>query len=179
MKRTIALAAGALALVAAGPAAAAPKQPKPHQVASQICKAEKRADKAAFKATYGKRAMRTCKRAHRGEAAQEVRNAAQECRAERQADPAAFAETYGTNHNKHNAFGKCVSSKVRAEVQQERQEFSNAAKQCRAERETDPAAFAETYGTNHNKRNAFGKCVSQKAKAQNDEPEPEAGPPAS
>ena len=26
-------------------------------------------------------------------------------------------------------------------------------------------AFREKYGTNHNKRNAFGKCVSAKASA--------------
>jgi hypothetical protein len=44
---------------------------------------------------------------------------------------------------------------------------TNAAKQCRAERGTTSAtreAFAAEYGTNANKRNAFGKCVSQKAR---------------
>jgi hypothetical protein len=40
----------------------------------------------------------------------------------------------------------------------------NASQECRAERETlGDEAFAEQYGTNENKRNAFGKCVSQKA----------------
>ena len=39
----------------------------------------------------------------------------------------------------------------------------NAAKQCKAERKTDAAGFAEKYGTNKNKKNAFGKCVSQNA----------------
>ncbi len=32
-----------------------------------------------------------------------------------------------------------------------------------ARRTEDPQAFTEKYGTNKNKRNAFGKCVSQKA----------------
>ncbi len=44
----------------------------------------------------------------------------------------------------------------------------NAAKVCKAERGTTAqsiAAFKEKYGTNKNKANAFGKCVSQLAKA--------------
>ncbi len=40
-------------------------------------------------------------------------NAAQECRAERKADPDAFKQTYGTNHNGHNALGKCVSQQMK------------------------------------------------------------------
>ncbi len=45
----------------------------------------------------------------------------------------------------------------------------NAAKKCKAERGTTAesiAAFKTTYGTNANKSNAFGKCVSKLAKAQ-------------
>jgi hypothetical protein len=42
----------------------------------------------------------------------------------------------------------------------------NAAKACKAERATmGVAAFKEKYGTNANKANAFGKCVSKLAKA--------------
>jgi RTX calcium-binding nonapeptide repeat (4 copies) len=41
----------------------------------------------------------------------------------------------------------------------------NPAKKCKAERAADPAAFTEKYGKNKNKKNAFGKCVSQTAKA--------------
>ena len=42
----------------------------------------------------------------------------------------------------------------------------NAAKACKAERTSMGAdAFAKKYGTNRNLRNAFGKCVSSKAKA--------------
>ena len=43
----------------------------------------------------------------------------------------------------------------------------NAAKECKAERGTTDAtreAFAAKYGTNANKKNAFGKCVSKQAK---------------
>ena len=45
---------------------------------------------------------------------------------------------------------------------------SNAAKECRTERGSTAAsreAFRQRYGTNRNKKNAFGKCVSGKAKA--------------
>jgi hypothetical protein len=97
-------------------------------------------------------------------------NAAQQCQAERQSDPAAFKTKYGTNKNGHNAFGKCVSTTARQDAAtqeaQQTQAETNAAKQCRTERRTDPAAFTSKYGTNHNGRNAFGKCVSSKAKAQ-------------
>jgi hypothetical protein len=43
----------------------------------------------------------------------------------------------------------------------------NAAKQCKAERGTTSTtidAFKTKYGTNKNKANAFGKCVSKLAK---------------
>ena len=43
----------------------------------------------------------------------------------------------------------------------------NASRECREERgdtEASREAFAEKYGTNANNKNAFGKCVSQKAK---------------
>jgi hypothetical protein len=88
-------------------------------IAAKLCKAEKKADRAAFKETYGpKHAMRNCKKG----TIDEVRNAAQECREERAADADAFRETYGTNEprgensqgGKKNAFGKCVKTKVQA-----------------------------------------------------------------
>ena len=43
-------------------------------------------------------------------------------------------------------------------------ELQNAAQECKAERDADATAFAETYGTNKNGKNAYGKCVSSKAK---------------
>jgi hypothetical protein len=45
-----------------------------------------------------------------------------------------------------------------------------ASKKCKAERASlGEKAFADKYGTNANKRNAFGKCVSKHAK---DKPKP-------
>jgi hypothetical protein len=97
---------------------------------------------------------------------QATQNAAKQCKAERQSKGAeAFAAEYGTNHNKKNAFGKCVSQKAKARVEAQQERTQNAAKQCKAERQSMGAqAFAAEYGTNANKKNAFGKCVSQKAK---------------
>ena len=94
-------------------------------------------------------------------------NAAKECKAERGTDPAtqeAFAVKYGTNANDKNAFGKCVSGQAKEEAAERKAAKSNASKECKAERALDAAAFAEKYGTNKNNRNAFGKCVSGKAK---------------
>lgn len=44
-------------------------------------------------------------------------NAGQQCRSEQSADPGAFRTKYGTNHNGHNAFGKCVSQKAHQQEQ--------------------------------------------------------------
>jgi hypothetical protein len=156
----------AITLGAAGVATADSDKPKPNNVAAKQCQAEKQADRAAFQQTYGpKHAMRNCKRAHRDDAEDSIATASQECRAERDADPVAFQETYGSNGNGKNAFGKCVSARVREDTAEGASEFSNAARECRAERSADPDGFAATYGTNENRRNAFGKCVSQKVRA--------------
>ena len=44
-----------------------------------------------------------------------------------------------------------------------------ATKACKAERASGAAAFAKKYGTNHNLKNAFGKCVSAQSKDDKDE----------
>ena len=45
-------------------------------------------------------------------------------------------------------------------------DFKNAAKYCKAARESKGVdAFQTQYGTNKNKKNAYGKCVSSTAKA--------------
>ena len=90
----------------------------------------------------------------------------QQCRAERTADPEAFKQKYGTNRNKSNAFGKCVSKQRREARREHRQHRRNAARECREERAADAEAFKQKYGTNRNKSNAFGKCVSAKVKEQ-------------
>ncbi len=137
------------------------------ETARAQCKAAKKADRTAFKATYG--SMGACIKGERAESSDELKNASQECRAERDADADAFAETYGSNKNGKNAFGKCVSGKVKAEDEADVEEFANAADECRAERDADADAFAETYGSNKNGKNAFGKCVSGKVKATPDD----------
>lgn len=48
-------------------------------------------------------------------------------------------------------------------------DFKNAAKYCKAVRESKGVeAFASLYGTNTNKKNAYGKCVSKAANAKAD-----------
>ena len=82
--------------------------------------------------------------------------------------PVDFGKLYGTNANHRNAFGKCVSKAAQAEAAAEQ----GAVKACGAEQaDTGFAAahagktFDQAYGTNADLSNAFGKCVSQKAKA--------------
>lgn len=101
------------------------------------------------------------------------------CRAERgttDATKTAFADKYGTNKNKKNAFGKCVSKTTAAQKRQDDTAAEDAtevkaAKACSTERGTTAetlAAFTQKYGTNKNKSNAFGKCVSKRVAAQHD-----------
>lgn len=168
---------------------------------SKACVAEKKglkkelgnkAGKAAFRAIHGKHAMRNCKKGMSEEVEDAKVNASQECRAERdEIGEEAFAEQYGTNAPKgekskgagKNAFGKCVSGKVKDEINDDVEDTVNAARTCRDAREADPEGFAEQWGTNAPKgakskgakRNAFGKCVSATAK-QADEEEDEGVP---
>jgi hypothetical protein len=66
-----------------------------------------------------------------------------------------------------NAYGKCVSAKTRENetetAQAAQQAQKNAAKTCKEQRSTDPAGFATQWGS---KKNAYGKCVSATARAQ-------------
>lgn len=102
-------------------------------------------------------------------------NAAKDCKAE-QADPnfaashdgKTFAQFYEAR-NDSSAYGKCVSTKARAnkaEADEADEDRENAAQACRREQKADAAKFASDYGT---RKNAFGKCVSRKAQAQNDQ----------
>jgi hypothetical protein len=70
-----------------------------------------------------------------------------------------FKRTYAARSTAR-AMKTCVAKTVPAAEG----ELKNAAKDCKAERAADPAAFSEKYGTNKNKKNAYGKCVSSKAK---------------
>ena len=73
--------------------------------------------------------------------------------------------TRGAFSTVYRNFGACVSAKAREEAREEKTAHTNAAWQCKEERDDDAATFRSTYGTETSKfRNAFGKCVSQKAK---------------
>jgi len=154
----------------------------PNNVVAKQCQAEKQAvGNKTFKEIYGgDHAMQTCKGRNADEAEEAVANASQECRAERDAiGEEAFNAQYGANKNGKNAFGKCVSGKATAEAEENAEETANAAKTCKAEREAaGDEAFTAQYGTNKNGKNAFGKCVSQHAQAEEPEPEPEPAPVA-
>ncbi len=169
-----------LALTASPAFAASGNNNSAKSSAQKQCRAERTAMGAqTFRDTYGtnknkSNAFGKCvsHRTHQNTQTQDAakKNAAKDCKAERAADPVAFQQQYGTGKNKKNAYGKCVSQKAKAKTKQAEQSQvqaeENAAKQCKDERNADPAAFKEKYGTNKNKSNAFGKCVSQKAKAQ-------------
>ena len=104
------------------------------------------------------------------------RAAIKQCKAERGKTKA----TRTAFKAKYHSFSRCVrqnAAEEHAEKQaedqddaQEVQAFKNAAKECAAER-SDPGfpaahdgkSFEDFYGSNHNKRNAFGKCVSSKS----------------
>ena len=133
---------------------------------------------ATFKQTYGTNANRSnafgkCVSKMATAEQQNLTAAPGACRAEQSDSTFAanhggktFDQTYGTGNLK-NAFGKCVSAKAKAAAAQDVQAVEAAAKACSTERAADPAAFKTKYGTNANKANAFGKCVSGKAKTQN------------
>jgi hypothetical protein len=170
----------AVALTAVG-ASAGSKGNQYGKLAAKACAKERKAvGNEAFNELYGKPAMPNCIGVVKKAAKAESKGASKDCKAEREElGPEAFAEKYGSNKNKKNAFGKCVSQKTAQELSEETTERVNAAKACKAERE-DPAfaeshegkTFDEFYGSNKNGKNAFGKCVSAKAQAQNDDEEP-------
>ena len=166
----------ALSVVAAPQALAGGGKKPAKNAAKATCKAERAAlGTRLFRATYGATPVATCRRRVLDEAQEAVGNAAQQCFAERAADADGFREKYGQNANKRNAFGKCVSTLAKKELAEEILETLNAAKECKAERAEDPDAFREKYGTNANKANAFGKCVSGKKAAEPGEEAPGEG----
>ena len=177
----------ALAALAALPAIALANSSTARSAAEKQCRQEQTTmGKATFKQTYGTNANRSnafgkcvSHRTSQNTAAESSAqaNAAKQCRAEQNDSSFAsshsgktFDQFYGTPPKFKDAFGKCVSTKAKAmssktESSQVNAE-NNAAKQCRAEQSADSTAFKNKYGTNANKSNAFGKCVSKKARAQ-------------
>ena len=79
----------------------------------------------------------------------------------------------GTTRDHHRAFraqyqsfSRCVRENAVEEAAEQGKARKNAARECREERTTmGNEAFAGEYGTTENDRNAFGKCVSLKARA--------------
>jgi hypothetical protein len=193
---TIALLSASLAVPAIAGAADEPSQAN-QKNAAKYCSALRTASgDANFKAMFGgkKNAYGKCvSKAARADAKQEDQaktNASQQCKAE-EAQTAdefkaahggkTFQEFYGTGKGK-NAHGKCVSQKAKENKteadQQEQQDATDSAKECKAEQSQNAdefktahggKTFAEYYGTNENNKNAFGKCVSTKSKVRHEQ----------
>jgi hypothetical protein len=129
--------------------------------------------KTAFGDLYGTNANKSnafgkCVSARAKANSQAKSDATNACRTEQTADATAFKAKYGTGKSGNNAYGKCVSANAKTQSAATQKATISAAKSCKAERTSDPAAFKAKYGTNANKSNAYGKCVSAKAKAQQD-----------
>ena len=72
---------------------------------------------------------------------------------------------------KYHSFSRCVRMNTAEERAERRGALRNAAKECKSERADEDFAgthegesFDEFYGTNKNGKNAYGKCVSTKAR---------------
>jgi hypothetical protein len=94
-------------------------------------------------------------------------NAAKECKTERGTSDA----TREAFRSKYKNFGQCVSQKAKEEAAERKAARTSAAKECKAERADpnfaathDGKTFEQFYGKNKNGKNAYGKCVSTKAK---------------
>jgi len=167
----------ALALVLPAGALA---QPHPDQGDKRAAKAECKTLRGNSSATHEAfrtqfRSLAACARKTAVEEAQEEqsahKNAAKECKDLRDNHSAEFVAQYG---ERKNAYGKCVSSKAKEKEaaadeqdQQDATEWKNAAKECDDLRDNHSAEFTATYG---DRPNAFGKCVSTKARENNEEP---------
>lgn len=146
---------------------------------SQACKALRtQLGKATFAATFGsnandRNAYGKCVSRATKEQAADGRTAQADCKAEQSDadfatthDGKTFDQFYGTGKKGKNAYGKCVSGKAKAAAQADKEAVVSAVSACKAERKADAEAFKAKYGTNKNKANAFGMCVSQTAKAE-------------
>jgi hypothetical protein len=146
----------ALAVAALAPAAALADTASPSDKANgaRTCAALKASMGAAtFKATYA--TFGKCVSAWTRAEHQNRHEAEAACKAEKP-------------NAKPGELNKCVLAKLKAERAAERAATVNAARKCKAERTSMGAtAFNAKYG---GKANAFGKCVSKLAQAQQDAP---------
>ena len=188
----LAMPAGAAAKASSGEVKNAAKHCKAlrAQMGAEAFRAEFGAKKGKGNA-FGKCVSKHARADHRV-----AQKALRECKAEYLADPAAFLEKYGETPTSTSvdrpakpegvqkpgsgrpaaadpavraALHKCAKLKVQALRADRREALENAAKECKEER-GDAAdsreAFRTKYGSNENGRNAFGKCVSSKVKAE-------------
>jgi hypothetical protein len=100
--------------------------------------------------------------------ASDKRAAIAQCKAERGKSKA----TRRAFKAKYHSFSRCIHQNAVEEHAEMKAALKNAAKECKAERADadfpashDGKTFQELYGTGKNGRNAYGKCVSQKARA--------------
>jgi hypothetical protein len=154
------VAVAALTIPAAASAAVSPAD---YKNAAKFCKAlraEMGAD--AFKQAYGtnknkRNAFGKCVSKQARKLDKIHAQAVKECKVATQSVKPEV--THGKSAEKQ-ALRDCVKAKVRELKAEHADAIVNAAQQCKTERTADPAAFRDKYGTNENKSNAFGKCVS-------------------
>jgi hypothetical protein len=159
-------------------AALAAGTPSTNAVAASLCTQERvTMGTANFNAAYGTNADKSnaygkCVAKAASLAQQDLNNAARSCKTE-QADPnfaanhggKTFDQFYGATPGKNadaNAYGKCVSAKVKSATAKQASKAGSAARSCRADLKADKAAFAAKWGTG---TSAFGKCVSSTSKS--------------
>ena len=82
------------------------------------------------------------------------------CKAEKHAMGTKLFKRTHAAKSTARAMENCIAKREPAVAE----DAKNAAHDCKAERKADPDAFAEKYGKNENGTNAYGKCVSGKAK---------------
>lgn len=179
MKLRVLILAFAVAALLPVAALADPAVPSDKANGARSCQALKTTlGEATFKATYGtnadkSNAMGQCVSKWTRAEHQSRHESETACKAE-QADAnfaaahegKTFAQFYGVGKQDANALQRCVQSKRQAASAEDREATVNAARQCKAERKLNEAAFKAKYGTNESKSNAFGKCVSKLAQAQ-------------
>ena len=170
MRKLILLIVLALTIPAAAIADDTTPAPSTQDAAQAACRAQRTAiGDAAFKQLYGTNANKSnafgmcVSKASKSAEANDAK-ALNTCKTDQAADRVAFAKKYGTNKNGTNALGKCVSATSTTADQADQAATIAAAKSCKTEQTADRAAFAKKYGTNANKSNAFGKCVSAQVK---------------
>ena len=153
------VAVAALTIPAAASAAVSPAD---YKNAAKFCKAlraEMGAD--AFKQAYGtnknkRNAFGKCVSKQARKLDQIHAHAVKECKAA----TSPSAGEHARQERRQARAARLRKAKVRELKAEHADAIVNAAQQCKTERTADPAAFREKYGTNENKSNAFGKCVS-------------------